>query len=110
MNKIEREKQTVGLMIRLYCRHSEGNGELCHSCRNLLDYAHSRLDHCPYGEKKPACKKCPIHCFKPLYREEIRKVMRFAGRRMLFCYPVEAVRHLWHIISKEKLKICFYVL
>jgi hypothetical protein len=95
-NRIEREKQTVGLMIRLYCRRAENNRELCPACRNLLDYACLRLDYCPHDDKKPACKKCRMHCYKPQYREEMRKVMRFAGWRMLFCHPVAAVKHLWH--------------
>ena len=94
MNKIEREKQTVGLMIRLYCRHSEGNKELCLTCRDLLNYAQSRLDNCPYGEKKPACKKCTTHCYKPDMRDFIRRVMRFSGSRMILHDPVEAIRHL----------------
>jgi len=93
-NKIEREKKTVGLMIRLYCRRAEGNRELCNSCRDLLEYALSRLEQCPYGEKKPACKKCSVHCYKPQYREEIRKVMRFSGSRMILHDPIAAIRHL----------------
>ena len=37
--RIEEEKNVVEQMIRLYCRKSEGHGELCPSCRELLDYA-----------------------------------------------------------------------
>ena len=43
-------------MIRLYCRRAESNRELCPSCRDLFNYALSRLEHCPYGENKPVCK------------------------------------------------------
>jgi hypothetical protein len=93
-NKIKREKQTVGLMIRLYCRRAEGNRELCDACRDLLDYSLSRLDHCPYGENKPACKHCATHCFKSDMRENIRRVMRFSGSRMILHAPIAAIRHI----------------
>jgi len=95
MSKIEREKQTVGLMIHIYCRRSEGNSELCQTCQNLLDYAFARLDRCPYGEAKPACKKCPTHCYKPAMRDFIRKVMRFSGPRMIFYRPIEAMKQIF---------------
>ena len=34
--RIEEEKNVVEQMIRLYCLKSEGHGELCPSCRELL--------------------------------------------------------------------------
>ena len=51
-NRIAREKETVELMIRLYCRKKEKNTVLCPDCEELLRYAHTRLDRCPFGEKK----------------------------------------------------------
>ena len=47
MSRIEKEKQTVEQMIRLYCRKKEGNGTLCPQCRELLEYAQTRLSRCP---------------------------------------------------------------
>ena len=93
-NIIEREKQTINTMIRIYCRRSEGNRELCEECSALLDYAFSRLEHCPYGENKPSCKQCTTHCYKPAMREEIRKVMRFSGARMILYAPIAVIRHI----------------
>jgi len=91
----EREKNTVSKMIRIYCRFKHGTrNALCPDCKQLEDYAHKRLEHCRFGEEKPACEKCPVHCYKPEYREKIKEVMRFAGPRMVFFHPVEAVRHL----------------
>jgi len=89
-----REKNTVSKMIRIYCRlkHKRQNS-LCPDCSRLEDYAHDRLERCPFGENKPVCKKCPVHCYKSEHREKIREVMRFAGFRMLFFYPVDALRH-----------------
>ena len=42
-NRIAREKETVELMIRLYCRKKEKNTVLCPDCEELLRYAHTRL-------------------------------------------------------------------
>lgn len=95
MTHIEREKTTVARMVALYCRKKEG-GEtgLCRDCEELLVYARKRLDHCPYGNAKPSCKKCTIHCYKPNMREHMRAVMRFAGPRMLFYHPADAIKYL----------------
>lgn len=95
MDRIGREKKVVEIMIRLYCRRKEGNRMLCTDCRELLDYACKRLDHCVFGESKKACKDCTIHCYKPEMRERMRKVMRFAGPRMLFYHPLAAFRHMF---------------
>ena len=65
-SRIAHEKKTVELMIRLYCRKKEKNTILCADCEELLRYAHARLDHCPFGEKKSACKECTVHCYKPV--------------------------------------------
>lgn len=95
MSRIRREKKTVELMIRLYCRKKEKNKSLCPACAGLLQYACSRLDHCPWGERKTTCKHCVIHCYAPEMRERMREVMRFAGPRMLFYHPFAALRHLF---------------
>lgn len=94
MTRIEREKKTVALMIRLYCRKAEGNRQLCETCTELLHYAHQRLDHCPFGERKTACKHCRVHCYKPEMRQRMKQVMRYAGPRMIFYHPWAALRHL----------------
>ena len=94
MSRIEEEKNTVGMMVRLYCRHYEKNIELCYSCAELLKYANERLTKCKFGENKPTCKRCPIHCYKPDMRERMRRVMRWAGPRMLLYHPIEAIKHL----------------
>lgn len=95
MGRIEREKRTVELMIRLYCRKKEGNFELCKECAALIDYSHRRLAACGYGDGKASCNHCPKHCYKPEMRNRIREVMRFSGSRMLFYSPIEVLRHLF---------------
>lgn len=99
-NRIEEEKYTVELMVRMYCRHREGNKELCADCARLLDYARERLDKCRFSENKPSCRKCPVHCYRKDMRERVRVVMRWAGPRMLLYHPVIAVKHLVRDLRK----------
>ena len=92
-SRIESEKRTVRRMIALYCRHHHDGKVLCADCQALSDYCASRLDHCKFGEDKPTCRKCAVHCYKPEMREKIRTVMRYAGPRMILYYPAEAIKH-----------------
>ena len=94
MTRIDEEKRTVEKMVRLYCRRKEGNRELCPSCSELLEYAVVRLSRCRFGNDKSTCQKCPVHCYKPMMRDKMREVMRWAGPRMMLYHPVDAIRHL----------------
>ena len=80
-------------MIRIYCRHKEGNSEICPECKALMEYAALRLSHCKYGDSKSACRRCLTHCYRPDMRDRIRKVMRYSGPRMIFFTPVEFFKH-----------------
>ena len=89
------ETQTVGAMIGIYCRARHGSaGELCADCAELLAYAGERIAKCPFGIDKPVCNHCTVHCYKPAMREEIQRVMRYAGPRMMRRHPLLAIRHL----------------
>lgn len=92
-NRIEKEKRIAGIMIRLYCKRQGHYPVLCPECRALLEYACARLSRCPYGDGKGACKRCRTHCYRPEMRAEIRRVMRYAGPRMLLYAPGEVLRH-----------------
>ncbi len=70
------------------------NGYLCSECSELLVYAHKRLEYCPFSNDKPACNKCPVHCYRRDMREKVKKVMRFSGPKMLYRHPFLAVMHL----------------
>lgn len=94
--RIEYEKRTVEKMISLYCRAHRHPECLCADCRQLLEYAHARLDKCKFGEGKPTCRKCPIHCYRPDMKEKMVAVMRYSGPRMLLHHPLHALRHLWY--------------
>ncbi len=104
--KRQKEQYVVEEMIRLYCRkhHQKESGEakeLCPACRALLEYARQRSQKCPFMEEKTFCANCRVHCYKPEMREEIRKVMRYAGPRMLLYHPLLAI---WHLICSKREK------
>jgi len=95
--KIEKEKETVEKMIRLYCEKKHDSKEnLCTDCQNLLEYSHHRLEQCQFQEDKPTCRKCPVHCYRPTKRDEIRRVMRFSGPRLALRAPIDWIRHQIH--------------
>lgn len=96
--KIEKEKKTIEKIIRLYCKYHKsvtGGTGMNSEYRDLLIYAKERLDKCPFGENKGACKNCPVHCYKPEMRKKIRNVMRWVMPRYIFISPLEFLRHLF---------------
>ena len=92
---LARERLTMARMVGIYCsdHHDSSAGVLCADCRKFLDYADVRLKKCPYGEDKPTCANCPVHCYKPAQRAQAMEIMRYAGPRMLFRHPMLAIAH-----------------
>ena len=94
------EKEIAGKLIQVYCRAKHGtNQNLCSECEELFQYAQSRIEHCFFGENKPVCGSCPIHCYKKERREQITKVMRYAGPRMIYKHPLIAIKHMMHSLK-----------
>jgi hypothetical protein len=91
--RIKNEKDTVEKMIRYYCQKKHANDTICKDCAGLIEYSHQRLDSCQFGEEKPTCRKCQVHCYSPMTRDRIRAVMRYAGPRMMFRAPLNWIRH-----------------
>lgn len=92
--RMKRERKTIEAMIRLHCHDQhDGKEALCTDCSALLDYALYRLDKCPFQENKTTCANCPVHCYKPEMREQVRIVMRYAGPRMLHRHPILTLFH-----------------
>ena len=91
---MDREKRTIEVMVGMYCasRHKVEKG-LCEKCVELIDYASMRLDKCPFGEKKPACAKCAIHCYSQPMRAMVSAVMKYAGPRMISRHPILTLLH-----------------
>jgi hypothetical protein len=90
-----RELRTIEAMVRMYCRghHGASSATLCAECGALFDYASRRLDRCLFGDAKPTCANCVVHCYSTAMRERVRTVMRWAGPRMLFRHPILALFH-----------------
>jgi len=101
----ERETAIVRLMIRMFCEANHNSkGTLCRECLDLSDYAEKRLLSCMYGDIKPVCKVCPVHCYSPQMREQMRLVMRWAGPRMIFRKPFFALTHMIDNFTASKPK------
>ena len=91
-----RELATIQAMVRMYCRghaHDCG-GSLCADCGGLMEYATRRLERCVFGDAKPTCANCVVHCYSAEMRERVRVVMRWAGPRMLLRHPILGITHL----------------
>ena len=110
--QLENEKMLSTKMIGLFCRkHHRQENSLCPDCKDLSLYAGIKLDSCAYlltavkknkaesGKKlkKISCLNCPVHCYRDDYRLKIKKVMRFAGPKILFYHPVLLLKHLFKI-------------
>jgi hypothetical protein len=97
--RLARELATMRAMVGIYCRHlhapqSPPSAGLCAECRDLMAYATRRLDRCVFGDDKPTCASCKVHCYNAAMRERVRVVMRYAGPRMLWRHPFLAVAHV----------------
>ena len=103
---LDTEKATISFMVGLYCRDKHGQKQgLCLDCGQLEVYAHQQLERCQFLPGKPVCAKCPVHCYKPHYRQQVREVMRYAGPRMLTRAPGAAFRHLWLLVRPDSSRV-----
>ena len=93
--RLAREWRTMSRMVGIYCpaHHDGAEDSPCGSCQEFLDYAERRLEKCPYGEDKPTCANCPIHCYKPARKAQVREIMQYAGPRMLLRHPFLVIAH-----------------
>ena len=106
------ELKTIIAMTSIYCKDhhtkeldSHHGSTVCVDCNEFVKHAEQKLDRCVYGDKKPACKSCPIHCYRPEKREQARLIMRYAGPKMLFKHPILAIKHLIKSTKKFPNKI-----
>ena len=106
---VEDEIRLVDSMIDLYTeahrQHPSKSDESAPNMEALKAYTHKRIEQCRYRsgkQKKPFCNVCPIHCYKPEMRRQIRAVMRYSGPRMLFRHPVLSLQHLIGTIRSKR--------
>jgi len=91
----EREIETVRTMITMYCKaHHHPEGDMCEECAEVYSYATLKYHRCLFGEDKPVCTVCPVHCYIREMREKIKTVMRYSGPRMILYHPLMAIDHL----------------
>jgi len=92
--RLAREWKTMAAMIAIYCRGQHGcKDALCEECRQFTDYARTRLERCRFGEEKPTCANCPVHCYQRHHRDMAKTIMRYSGPRMLWRHPVLSLIH-----------------
>jgi hypothetical protein len=65
---------------------------LCQDCAGLLEHGMRKRAFCPLNPK-PACKNCRIHCYTPEYRQKIREIMAYSGKKMVLRGRLD---YLWH--------------
>jgi hypothetical protein len=93
--RLARELATIRAMALIYCRDQHRHGRtLCAECDELMTYATRRLDRCVFGEDKPTCANCKVHCYNATMRERVRTMMRYAGPRMIWRHPILAIFHI----------------
>jgi hypothetical protein len=110
---LRKDLKTLAIFIRIYCTHRHPDAEktpadmkthdvqaiagrpvlLCDECRKLLVHAFTKRTNCPM-EPKPACKHCPSHCYHPTYRAQIREVMKYSGKKLVFSGRLDYLYHL----------------
>ena len=84
---LKREAKLLSAMVLAYCKKNHGSESLCDECREFLTYALTRLACCPFGENKPTCLKCKIHCYRAEEKETARQIM-------LLRHPILTAEHL----------------
>jgi hypothetical protein len=89
--------KTIEAMLRLYCRgHDHPSASpLCAECAALFEYATRRLERCVFGDAKPICANCVVHCYSADRREQMRVVMQWAGPRMTLRHVILSLFHLF---------------
>ncbi|HEY8665721.1 MAG TPA: nitrous oxide-stimulated promoter family protein [Tepidisphaeraceae bacterium] len=111
--ELRKDLRTLGLFIDLYCKYRHADAErlpvvlkthdvkeitgrnvcLCPGCQKLLTHAFVKRSTCPM-DPKPQCKHCPVHCYHPTYRAQIREVMKYSGKKMLLSGRLDYLFHL----------------
>ena len=99
-----REIFTLRKMTEMYCaaHHGSSGSTLCENCADYIEYYAVRLEKCPYGNEKPTCANCPVHCSKRSRKKQGRAIMMYAGPRMLLRHPLLLIAHKLDGMRKVK--------
>lgn len=93
------DRETTGRVAidEILCQVKGIGGTLCPDCAELLEHGIKKRALCPL-DPKPACKNCHIHCYSKEYRQKIREIMAFSGKRMILRGRLD---YLWHYFMKK---------
>ena len=92
---IAKDVETIRIMTEIYCHaHHNTKEGLCPECEEFYLYSVKRLACSPFGEKKPVCAKCNIHCYGKGYKERAKEIMAFSGPKLLLKHPILSMRHI----------------
>ncbi len=112
--KLRRDLRVLAKFVEVHCRDrherasvaparlktldldalGSGSSDLCPACSKLLAHAFAKRVRCPL-DPKPACKHCSAHCYQPQYREDIRNIMRYSGRRLALAGRLD---YVWRLL------------
>jgi hypothetical protein len=81
-------------MPEFLCSRNTENNRLCTDCAGLLAHGIKKRALCPL-HPKPSCKSCHIHCYTPEYRQRIREIMAYSGKRMILRGRLDYLFHYW---------------
>ena len=97
--RLAKDEATLYAMAHIYCldHHTDRKRSergACSECEDVIAYANERTRLCPH-QHKGNCEDCSIHCYRPEMRTRIRKIMAYAGPRMIRSHPLMALRYLF---------------
>lgn len=110
--KALKDMSVLGRFVALYCKDKHADRpktrftykgvddrlwkgiELCDECAKMLTHGTAKRLICP-NEPKPYCKDCDIHCYSPGYRQQVRQIMRYSGKKMMMRGRLDMIYHYY---------------
>jgi len=92
--RLKIEKKVFEKMVLIYCKNNHQKKPPCDNCKEILKYGLGKIENCYYGENKPFCSKCKIHCYKDDMKKKVKEIMRYSGPRIFFYHPLISLKHL----------------
>ncbi|MGI6787136.1 MAG: nitrous oxide-stimulated promoter family protein [Acholeplasmataceae bacterium] len=102
--KVIKEKKTFDKMLKIYCKKKHSSTKLCTECVEIQQYAHLKIEKCPFISDKPFCAFCKVQCYQKDMKEKIREIMKFSGPKMIFRAPIQSFKHIMQMIKHRKKK------
>ena len=92
--RLERERRIMEAQFQLYCQEWHGGGQkLCAECAELRRYLAEQMENCVLRSEKPTCTRCAFRCFAPEQHVRMKSIVRHAGSRLFWRFPLLYLRH-----------------